>query len=166
MDRGPSAVPWLEHLKALGLQLPPVARPVAAYVPAVVEGGIVYVSGQLPTAGGQLAYRGRLGDGLGVDAGRAAAQLCALNALAAAAAALSDGAAGVAGVVRVEGFVCCTPEFHEQPQVINGASELFGTLFPGSGHSRVAVGCAALPLGAPVEVAVLFRVASAPDRSG
>ncbi len=150
---------WLDRLADLGLELPPVARPVAAYVPAVVHGDLVYVSGQLPVAGGQLRYRGHLGAGTAVEEGHAAARLCALNALAAACAVAPGGAAAIVGALRVEGFVQCAPDFHEQPAVINGASELYGALFPGTGHARAAVGCAALPLDAVVEVAVTFRLA-------
>jgi len=150
---------WLDRLAELGLQLPTVARPVAAYAPAVVHGDLVYVSGQLPSAGGQVQHRGHVGAGVGVEEGRAAARLCALNALAAACAAAPGGAAAIAGVLKVEGFVQCAPDFHEQPAVINGASELFGALFPGTGHARAAVGCAALPLDAAVEVAVTFLLA-------
>lgn len=149
--------PWLSILKGMGLDLPAVPKPVAAYVPAVVHGNLIFVSGQLPLIEGRLAYRGRLGEDLDLEDGRAAARLCALNALAAAAAASPRGPGAVRGVVRVEGFVACVPGFQEQPQVINGASELYGALFPGQGHARLAVGCAALPLGAAVEVAVLFR---------
>jgi enamine deaminase RidA (YjgF/YER057c/UK114 family) len=152
-------VDWLARLQQMGLTLPPAPRPVAAYVPAVRVGELIFVSGQLPSAEGQLRYRGRLGADLGVEEGKAAARLCVLNALAAATTVAPGGPAGIAGVVRVDGFVQCTPDFHEQPQVLNGASELLGALFPGEGHARVAVGCAALPLDAAVEVAVTFRVA-------
>jgi enamine deaminase RidA (YjgF/YER057c/UK114 family) len=153
---------WLGRLAALGLELPAVPRPVAAYVPAVRSGELIFVSGQLPSAGGQLMYRGRFGADLGVEEGQAAARLCALNALAAACAVAPGGAAGLAGVVRVEGFVQCAPDFHDQSKVCNGASELFGALFPDGGHARTAVGCAALPLDAAVEVAVTFRVSAEP----
>ncbi len=158
---GAAEADWLGHLRALGLELPPVPKPVAAYVPAVRHGALVFVSGQLPGASGQVLYKGRLGEGVGVEEGRAAARLCALNALAAACSVAPGGASGVVGVVKVDGFVQCTPDFHDQAQVLNGASELFGALFPGGGHARAAVGCAALPLDAAVEVAVTFRVAEA-----
>ena len=149
-----AAPAWLTRLHQLGLGLPPVPRPVAAYVPAVVHGDLVYVSGQLPLQEGRLAHRGHLGAGLDVTSGREAARLCALGALAAAAAAAPG---PLEAVIRVEGFVQCTAEFHDQPQVINGASELFAALFPGGGHARSAVGCAALPMDAAVELAVIFR---------
>ena len=154
VDQG--EVAWLHRLADLGLRLPAVAAPVAAYVPATCEGSLIWVSGQLPTSEGRI-LTGRLGAGLDLEEGRAAARLCALNALAAAVAACPDGPGGIGGVVRVEGYVQCVPDFHEQPKVVNGASELFGALFPGPGHARLAIGCAALPLDAAVEVAVIFR---------
>ncbi len=149
---------WLDRLRDLGLELPPVAPPVAAYVPAVRHGDLILVSGQLPVSGGQLRYRGHLGGGVSVEDGQAAARLAALGALAAACAVAPGGPAGVGQPLSVEGFVQCTPDFHDQAKVINGASELFGALFPGVGHRRAAVGCAALPLDAAVEVAVIFAV--------
>ena len=154
--------PWLARLTGLGLELPPAARPVATYVPAAAFGGLVWVSGQLPMVRGEVAVRGRLGAGLDLAAGQEAARLCVLNALAAACAVVPGGAAGLEGVLRVEGFVQCTPEFHDQPRVVNGASDLLAVLFPGGGHVRTAVGCAALPLDAAVEVAVVFRATSHP----
>lgn len=149
---------WLARLSELGLQLPAVAKPVAAYVPAVAHRGLVHVSGQLPSAGGQVLHRGRVGAGVSIEEGQVAARLCALNALAAACAAVPGGAGAITSVLKVEGFVQCGPDFHDQPKVINGASELFGALFPGTGHARVAVGAVALPLDAAVEVAVTFVV--------
>lgn len=160
--KGPKDAPWLARLRELGLELPVVAKPVAAYVPAVRHGNVVFVSGQLPSAGGQVVHLGRLGAGLDVQEGQAAARLCALNALAAASAVAPGGPAGLCGVLKVEGFVQCTADFHDQAQVINGASDLLGAVFPGTGHARAAVGCAALPLDAAVEVAVTFWVAECP----
>ena len=159
---GSAGAEWLARLRELGLELPQVPPPVAAYVPAVRQGALVFVSGQLPSAAGQVMYRGRLGEGLGVQEGRAAARLCALNALAAASSVAPGGPGGVLGVLKVDGFVQSTPEFHDQAQVLNGASELLGALFPGSGHARAAVGSPALPLDAAVEVAVTFLVAERP----
>lgn len=147
---------WRAALAELGLELPAVAKPIAAYVPAVAHGGLVYVAGQLPSASGQVLYKGRVGDGLSIEEGQLAARLCALNALAAACAAAPGGAQAIIGVLKVEGFVQCVADFHDQPKVINGASEFFGALFPGTGHARVAVGAVALPLDAAVEVAVTF----------
>ncbi len=151
---------WLQRLEDLGLRLPAVPAPVAAYVPAVLHGGLIWVSGQLPVIGGQLQYHGQLGAGVALEEAYAAARLCALNALAAASSVAPAGPAGVGAPVSVEGFVQCVPDFRDQAKVINGASELFGQLFPGGGHRRFAVGCAALPLGSPVEVGVLFSLAA------
>ncbi len=150
---------WLRRLAELGLELPEVARPVAAYVPARVHGGLVYVSGQLPMVRGEVSQRGRLGQAVSVEQGQEAARRATLNALAAASAVAPGGPEAIVGVLRVEGFVQCDPDFHEQPQVINGASHLLGTLFPEAGHVRLAVGCQSLPLDAAVEVAVTFILA-------
>ena len=146
-----------ERLAELGLTLPPVAAPVAAYVPAVVDGGLVWTSGQLPFVDGALPATGVVGDGEGLVPAQDAAQLarlCALNALAAigSVADLDD----VRRIVKVVGFVASAPGFAGQPSVVNGASELLGQVFGDAGrHARSAVGVAALPLGAPVEVEVV-----------
>ncbi len=146
-----------DRLAELGLSLPPVAAPVAAYVPAVRDGSLVWTSGQLPFVDGALPATGLVGDGEGLVPAQDAAQLarlCALNALAAigSVADLDD----VRRVVKVVGFVASAPGFTGQPLVINGASELIGQVFGDAGrHARSAVGVAALPLGAPVEVEVV-----------
>jgi enamine deaminase RidA (YjgF/YER057c/UK114 family) len=146
-----------DRLAELGLALPPVAAPVAAYVPAVVDGGLVWTSGQLPFVDGALPATGVVGDGEGLVPAQDAAQLarlCALNALAAigSVADLDD----VRRIVKVVGFVASAPGFTGQPSVVNGASELLGQVFGDAGrHARSAVGVAALPLGAPVEVEVV-----------
>lgn len=146
-----------EKLAEMGYELPPVVAPVAAYVPAVVDRGVVRTSGQLPMESGELAMTGAVGhEGADPEEAYEAARICALNALAAAA----DVAGGVdrlAGVVKVVGFVSSMPDFYGQPAVINGASEFFGELF-GSAHARSAVGVAALPLNASVEVEVEFAL--------
>ena len=145
------------RLAELGLALPPVAAPVAAYVPAVVDGGLVWTSGQLPFVDGALPATGVVGDGEGLVPAQDAAQLarlCALNALAAigSVADLDD----VRRIVKVVGFVASAPGFAGQPSVVNGASELLGQVFGDTGrHARSAVGVAALPMGAPVEVEVV-----------
>jgi enamine deaminase RidA (YjgF/YER057c/UK114 family) len=132
---------------------------VAAYVPAVVHGGLVYTSGQLPFADGALPATGKVGAGVDPDDAKVYARACALNALAAAA----DAAGGVdriAGVLRVGGFVASVPEFTGQPGVINGASEILGEIFGDAGrHARAAVGVPVLPLDSPVEVEVTFLLA-------
>ena len=146
-----------DRLAELGLTLPPVAAPLAAYVPAVVDGGLVWTSGQLPFVDGALPATGVVGDGEGLVPAQDAAQLarlCALNALAAigSVADLDD----VRRIVKVVGFVASAPGFTGQPSVVNGASELLGQVFGDAGrHARSAVGVAALPLGAPVEVEVV-----------
>lgn len=145
------------RLAELGLQLPPVAAPVAAYVPAVVAGDLVWTSGQLPFVDGELPATGLVGEGEGlvppVDAAQLA-RICALNALAAIASVVDLDR--VARVVKVVGFVASAPGFGGQPQVVNGASRLLGEVFGEVGrHARSAVGVAALPLGAPVEVEVV-----------
>jgi enamine deaminase RidA (YjgF/YER057c/UK114 family) len=145
-------------LAELGLQLPPVVPPVAAYVPAVRSGNHVYVSGQLPMVDGKQPATGKVGAEVSADDAKAMARQCALNALAAV-----DSVAGldaVTRVVKVGGFVAAADGFTAIPGVINGASELFGAVFGDAGrHARSAVGVAELPLGAPVEVDVIFEVA-------
>ena len=148
----------LERLTELGLTLPPVAAPVAAYVPAVRTGNLVWTSGQLPFVDGALPITGKVG--AEVDAARAQqlAGICALNALAAIAAEVGDLEA-VRRVVKVVGFVASAPSFFGQPGVVNGASELLASVFgDASRHARSAVGVAALPLDAPVEVEVVVEV--------
>ena len=144
-------------LAELGIELPPVATPVAAYTPAVIDRGVVRTSGQIPVVGGEPVCVGAVGEG-GVDPedAKEAARVCALNALAAAAAA-AGGVDGLAGVVKVVGFVSSRPDFYGQAGVVNGASELFGDVF-GSAHARSAVGVAALPLGVSVEVEAEFAL--------
>ncbi len=148
-----------QRLEELGISLPEPARPVAAYVTAVRSGNMVYVSGQLPVVEGRPAHLGRLGaDGLSLEEGVEAARRCAVNVLAALKAELGE-LARVRRVVKVTGFVASAPDFHDQPKVINGASELFMAVFGDAGrHARSAVGMAALPLGVPVEVEAIVEV--------
>ncbi|UWF77099.1 MULTISPECIES: RidA family protein [Microbacterium] len=147
------------RLQELGIELPAVAAPVAAYVPAVVHGGLVHTSGQLPFVDGALPATGKVGGGVDPADAKEYARTCALNALAAAA----DAAGGVdrlAGVLRVGGFVASDPSFTGQPGVINGASEVLGEIFGDAGkHARAAVGVPVLPLDSPVEVEVSFLLA-------
>ena len=146
-------------LAELGLELPPVVPPVAAYVPAVRSGNTVYVSGQLPVADGALLATGKVGAEVSADDAKQLAARCALNALAAVNALV--GLANVVKIVKVGGFVASAEGFTGQPGVINGASELFGAVFGEAGrHARSAVGVAELPLGAPVEVDVIVEVAA------
>ncbi len=148
-----------ERLAALGLAVPEVAKPVAAYVPAVRTGNLVYTSGQLPFRGGQLIATGKVGGGVTTEQAADCAQQCALNAIAAVRFVLGD-LTSVVRVVKVVAFVASTPDFTGQPVVANGASELFGAVFGDAGqHARSAVGVAVLPLDAPVEVELIVEVA-------
>ena len=144
------------RLAELGIELPSVAAPVAAYVPARVHAGLVYTSGQLPFVAGALSATGKVGAEVSADDAKALARTCALNAIAAAA----DAAGGVdrlGGVLRVGGFVASAASFSGQPGVINGASEVLGEIFGDAGrHARSAVGVPVLPLDSPVEVEVVF----------
>ncbi len=147
----------LARLAALGIDLPAVAAPLAAYVPAVRSGSLVYTSGQLPTADGKLTATGKVGGEVSAEQARMLARTCALNALAAIDALV--GLDSVVRVVKVVGFVASTPSFTDQPAVINGASEFVGEVFGEAGqHARSAVGVAVLPLDAPVEVEVIVEV--------
>jgi enamine deaminase RidA (YjgF/YER057c/UK114 family) len=151
-----------QRLVELGVDVPPVVPPVAAYIPARRHGDLVYTSGQLPMVDGALPATGKVGPSEGlVDPADAKtyARRCALNALAAAAA-LVDGVDNITGVLKLTGFVASVPEFTGQPGVINGASEFFGEVFGEAGaHARSAVGVPVLPLDSPVEVEVVFTVA-------
>lgn len=154
----PSAQSPEERLAALGLTLPPVARPLAAYVPALRSGNTVYTAGQLPMADGQLLSAGKVGAEVGADEATALARTCALNALAAAAS-VAGGVSAITRVVKLTGFVASAPDFTSQPQVVNGASELLLEIFGDAGrHARSAVGVAALPLNAPVEIELIVEV--------
>ncbi|HEY2763558.1 MAG TPA: RidA family protein [Pseudonocardiaceae bacterium] len=148
---------WTARLAELGLELPPVATPAGAYVPAVRTGSLVFTAGQVPLVNGSPAAVGKLGAEIDVGLGRQLARTCALNALAAV-----DGLVGldlVVRVVKVVGFVASAPGFVAQPAVLNGASELLGELFGDAGaHARSAVGVAELPLGVPVEVELIVAV--------
>jgi enamine deaminase RidA (YjgF/YER057c/UK114 family) len=145
------------RLAELGLSLPAVTPPVAAYLPAVRSGNYVYVSGQLPFVDGALVATGKVGAEVAPEQAKELAARCAVNALAA----IEDlvGLGAVVRVVKVTGFVASAPGFTGQPGVINGASELFGQVFGEAGrHARSAVGVAELPLGTPVEVEVIVEV--------
>ncbi len=150
-----------DRLAELGLTLPEIVPPLAAYVPAVLDGSRVYVSGQVPMVDGTMAEVGHVGEGDGFvspERAKELAAVCALNALAAVKSVVGD-LDRVERVVKVVGFVASDPSFTGQPGVINGASELFAAVFGDAGrHARSAVGVAALPLGAPVEVEVIVHV--------
>jgi enamine deaminase RidA (YjgF/YER057c/UK114 family) len=147
-----------DRLAALGLTLPPVTAPVAAYVPAVRTGSYIYVSGQLPMTDGKLPATGKVGGDVSVEDAAAMARTCALNALAAAAS-VAGGLEGIRRIVKVVGFVASAPGFSSQAQVINGASEFLIEVFGEDGrHARSAIGVAELPLGTPVEVELIAEV--------
>lgn len=146
------------RLAELGLELPQVAPPVAAYVPAVRTGAYVYTSGQLPMVSGSLVATGKVGREVTPERAKELAQVCVLNALAAIKAEIGD-LGRITKVVKVVGFVASDPSFTGQPGVVNGASELLGAVFGDVGtHARSAVGVAVLPLDAPVEVEVVVEV--------
>ncbi len=152
-----SASFWLTRLAELGIELPKVVPPLAAYVPAVRTGNLVYTAGQLPMVGGELPVTGKVGAEVTPEVGKAMARVCALNGLAAVHSLV--GIDNVTRVVKVVGFVASAPGFHGQPGVINGASELFGQVFGEAGsHARSAVGVSELPLDAPVEVELIVEV--------
>lgn len=149
---------WLAKLAELGITLPDVVKPLAAYVPAVRTGNLVYTSGQVPIQDGALAATGKVGAEISPEEGKALARICALNALAAVHS--LAGIDSVVRVVKVVGFVASAPGFNGQPGVINGASELFGEVFGEAGaHARSAVGVSELPVNAPVEVEIVVEVA-------
>ena len=149
-----------EHrLAALGLSLPPVTQPLAAYVPAVRSGGFVYTAGQLPVVEGQLIATGKVGAEVGAHEAAALARTCALNALAAVVS-VTGSLSAIKRIVKVTGFVASAPDFTGQPQVVNGASELLLEVFGEAGrHARSAVGTAVLPLDAPIEIELIAEVA-------
>lgn len=147
---------WTARLAELGIELPPVAAPVAAYVPAVRSGNQVFTSGQLPLVDGALPATGKVGGEVSLDEAKGYARTAALNAIAA----VHDfvGVDSIERIVKVVGFVSSAAGFNAQPSVINGASELFGEIFGDAGqHARSAVGVAELPLGAPVEVELIVE---------
>ena len=151
-----------ERLAELGLELPSVPAPLAAYVPAVRHGALVYTSGQLPVSAGVLRATGKVGADVQADVAVECARLAALNAVAAVAAE-AGGVDQIDRVLKVTVFVASAPDFTGQPQVANGASELLGAIFGEAGrHARSAVGLSVLPLDAPVEIELVAAVAARP----
>ena len=147
-----------EKLRQMGLELPEVAAPVAVYVPTVRTGNLVFVSGQVPRVKGEIQFRGHLGSELGVEDGRAAARICALNALAAVKKEIGD-LDKVRRVVKVTGYVASAAGFTDQPKVVDGASLFLGELLGEKGkHARAAVGVNELPLGVSVEIEMIVEV--------
>jgi enamine deaminase RidA (YjgF/YER057c/UK114 family) len=148
------------RLKELNVALPPVTPPVANYVPVVISGHTLYVSGQLPVLNGQMA-KGHLGKDVTIEQGYEAAKTCAVNIVAQVSAALGGNLDRVTRCVKLGGFVASTPEFTDHPKVVNGASDFIVSVFGDAGkHARAAVGVAALPLGAAVEVEAVFEIKS------
>lgn len=147
-----------DRLAELGLSVPDVAKPVAAYVPAVRSGNHVFTSGQLPMRNGELMLTGKVGGEVSEEQAAECAQQCALNAIAAVKSVIGD-LDQVKRIVKVVAFVASTPDFTGQPRVANGASELFGKAFGEAGlHARSAVGVPVLPLDTPVEVEITVEV--------
>ena len=149
-----------EKIESLGLTLPVTALPIAAYVPAVRTGNLVFVAGQLPLVDGKIVKEGKVGKEVTPEEAKEMAQICALNALAAIA--LVADIDQIERIIRVGGFVNGIPGFFAIPPIINGASELFIKLFGevNGKHARTAIGVAELPLNAPVEVEVLVQLKS------
>lgn len=148
---------WSARLGDMGIALPEVVAPLAAYVPAVRTGNLVYTAGQLPLVSGKLPLTGKVGAEVSPEQANELARQCALNALAAVDSLV--GLDAVVRVVKVVGFVASAPGFNGQPGVVNGASELFAEVFGDAGaHARSAVGVSELPLDAPVEVEIIVEV--------
>ncbi len=146
-------------LAELGITLPRPAAPVANYIPFNTTGNLLVISGQIPMVDGQIAVKGKLGAGVSLDQGQHAARLCFINILAQAREATGGELDRVKRLVRLGGFVACTPDFSQHPQVINGASDLAVAVFGDKGrHARAAVGCPSLPGDAAVEVEAMFEL--------
>lgn len=147
------------RLAELGISIPQLAKPVAAYVPAVVTGHLVHTAGQLPFVDGALPATGKVGAEVSAEDAAGYARTCVLNALAAAQSVIGS-LDRVTRIVKVTGFVASAPDFTDQPTVLNGASEVLGEIFGEAGqHARSAVGVAVLPLDAPVEVELILEFA-------
>ena len=147
-----------DKLRQMGLELPPPPTPVAAYVPALRTGNLVFVSGQIPRVMGELKYRGHVGGSLSMEDGRAAARICALNALAAVKQEIGD-LDRVQRIVKLTGYVASASGFTDQPKVVDGASVLLNELLGEKGrHARAAVGVNELPLGAAVELEMIVEL--------
>jgi enamine deaminase RidA (YjgF/YER057c/UK114 family) len=147
------------HLAEAGIVLPDLPAAIGSYLPYATSGDLVFVSGQLPWAGGKIAHSGRVGVEVSLEDGIAAARLCGLALVAQVRAACAGDLDRVAAVVRLGGFVASEPGFAEHAKVMNGASDLMVQVFGGAGrHARAAVGVASLPLNACVEVEGLFRI--------
>ncbi|OCP01068.1 MULTISPECIES: RidA family protein [unclassified Ensifer] len=148
------------RLKELGVTVPQAATPVANYVPYVISGSMLYISGQLPMEDGKVAVTGIVGKDVDVARAQRAAELCSINILAQAKSALGGDLGRIRRLVKINGFVASTPEFTEQHLVINGASNLLATVLGEAGkHARAAVGMASLPFNAAVEIDAVIEIA-------
>ena len=147
------------RLRELGITLPKPAAPAANYVPYVISGNLIFVAGQIPVLDGEIKYKGRLGDGMSIEDGYQAARLCGLNIIAQAGAA-AGGLDRIGRIVKLGGFVSCTPDFLDHPKVVNGASDLMVEVFgePAGQHARFAVGAPSLPFGVAVEVDAVIEI--------
>ncbi|MDX6379509.1 MAG: hypothetical protein QOI57_533 [Rubrobacteraceae bacterium] len=149
-----------DRLRTLGYELPAVPRPAGSYVPATRAGSLLFTAGQVPFKEGKLPYTGKVGQDVSVEEAKEAARLCTLNALAAIKTEVGS-LESVGRIVKITGYVASAPGFNDQPEVMNGASDLIGELFGEKGlHARSAVGVAELPLNAPVEVELIVDLAS------
>lgn len=147
------------RLEQMGVSLPAAVAPGANYVPTVRSGNLLFISGQVPVRDGKFEFVGKLGGGISVAQGQQAARLCAINILAQVAGALDGDLDRVVRCVRLGGFVNAVPEFTEQPQVINGASDFIVEVFGDAGkHARAAIGVGSLPRGVAVEVDAIFEI--------
>jgi enamine deaminase RidA (YjgF/YER057c/UK114 family) len=148
------------QLAELGIEVPEVAAPVANYVGFVKSGNLVFVSGQVPVVGGEFKFQGKVGAELSLEDGQEAARICVINIIAQLKAACDGDLDRVKRIVRLGGFVNSTPEFGDQPKVINGASDLMVAVFGDAGkHCRAAVSAGALPLGVAVEIDAVAEIA-------
>lgn len=146
-------------LQQLGLSLPPAAPPAANYIPYVISGNLVHIAGQIPFVSGKEQGIGKLGDNMGIEDGVKVAEICALNILAQITAAVGGDESKIIRCVKINGFVNCTPEFTQQPAVMNGASNLLVAALGDRGkHARSAVGVTSLPFGVAVEVDAIFEI--------
>ena len=147
-----------ERLQELGIEVPDVQAPLGAYVPAVISGNLIFISGQLPLIKGELAFKGKVGSDVSIELGMEAARRASINVIAVLKSELGD-LSRVARIVKLTGYVASAPGFNKQASVLNGASDLFYEVFGDRGlHARVAVGVSELPLDAPVEIAVIAQV--------
>jgi len=151
-----------KRLDELGLVLPPAPAPAANYVPFVVTGSLVHVSGQIPMEDGKVQHQGKVGADLSLEQGQAAARLCAVNLLAQLKAACDGDLDRVRRCIKLGGFVNASADFEQHPAVINAASDLFGEVFGEAGrHARFAVGASSLPFNVAVEIDGIFEISSA-----